>query len=334
MLNEQLFKLLQSAFGPNVKIAKQGQQAVWRIEKGISGETIVFLDYGETYRVCCPFCAHRGDPDSRHRLWISHVYGTRVGKYPCWYAATCFHNACLENESARRELRNWIFGLASHRRVRMPTFSSGSPKEVEVPELPGVCLKLSELPKKHKALRFLIGKGLDPAKLQELYSVCYCIESEYNPLAIDRLVFPIDNHGKRVGWQCRYIGTPLSKHIPKYVSCKNIKETLYNYDRAIQQPFIVVTEGVFDALKVGFSGVCLFGKTISIRQMDLLSRFSGPIVVFLDPDADKEADELVRLFSKSHVVHVIKGARNDPGKLTQDEINEHLKPFGLSVKDE
>lgn len=324
MLNEVLFKILQSIFGQNVKVAKGGQPAVWRIQKDILGEREIILDYGETYRVCCPFCAKWGDPDKRHRLWISHIYGTTIGSHRCWSAATCFHNNCLKNEAAKRELRNWITGIASERKLARISFTPGNEVPIHVPDLPGTCIKLSELPEHHKARQFLIEKKFDPIKLEEEYSVCYCVESEHYPLAIDKLVFPIDLHGKREGWQCRYIGVPKSKSVPKYVSCKNIKSLLYNYDKAIQQPYLVLVEGVFDVIRIGSSGLGIFGKTLSNTQVNLLNDYKGKIVVFLDPDATFQSEQIVKLLSPRFNIVNIRNARTDPGKMSEEEIRAYL----------
>lgn len=333
MLNETLFRILQHTFGQNVKIAKAGQPAIWRLEKTGFGDATIILDYGETYRVCCPFCAKKGDPDKRHRLWISHIYGTKVGKFRCWSAATCFHNDCLKDEFAKDELRNWISGLAISRRLSSISFPSGAQVETSVPELPGTCLKLSELPPKHKAIYFLTQKGFDPAELEEKYSVCYCVDSDQFPLAIDRIVFPITYQGKRTSWQCRYVGVPKNRNIPKYFSAKNIKQNIFNIDRAIQQPYIVLVEGVFDAIRVGDSGAALFGKTLSTYQAQLLRAFRGSVIVFLDPDATEEALVLEKAFSPTNPVHTILNAKNDPGKLGSNEVQEYIS-MALSARKE
>lgn len=324
MLNELLYRNLLSKFG-SVKIAKAGQPLLW-VPDELGRGRIRVIDYGETYRVNCPFCAKRGDADTRHRLWISHAYGSEVKSQRRWNLATCFHNNCLQEPWARDELRNMI---------STARYMSADPNGLNCVsdvtsfalmtyhELPGSCIRISELDIKHKANQFLLSRGLDPYKADKDFEIYYCFDSEKFPQAIDKIVFPVIFNGERVGWQCRYLGTPPDKKVPKYFTAPgwSIKSFIYNYDRAIEQDYIVIVEGILDVLKVGIKAVALFGKTASARQIKLLSDLGKPIVIFLDPDAREDAVKLEAELSKTNQVFNVLDADRDPGKHTKEELD-------------
>lgn len=332
MLNHQLYRILLSSFG-DVKIAKEGQPFLWKPNILESDRDIEIIDYGETYRVNCPFCARRGDPDHRNRLWISHCYGTVINGKRRWGLATCFHNNCLEDSAARDELRHIITGKASDRYLRPVILRSGK-YDYTAPikyELPGACIRISELDISHKSNQFLLSRGVDPLEADRIFKIYYCFSSDKYPYAIDKLVFPIYFQGKEVCWQCRYIGKPSDKSVPKYYSAPgfSIKSYLYNYDLAIKEPFIVIVEGILDVLKIGTNAIAIFGKTLSATQISLLKTIKDKqIVIFLDPDANKEAEKIARdLYWLNPIV--ISDSRDDPGKLSREELDACFNRYGL-----
>ena len=311
-LNQDLYSRLH-AICKSVKVAKVGERLVTSIVE----DKLVILDYGETYRICCPFCARRGDPDTRHRLWISHAWGVEPADSPIkWRLATCFHNDCLHDYASYRSLRSFVFGIGGERYYK-PILVQGKLPSAP-PSTPGICVPLTELPKDHSAIKYLQSRGFDPAIIYSEYGVSYCQDSDSFPLAIDRLVMPIVFDGAKVGWQCRYIGTPPSKNIPKYFSAPgmSIKNYLYDYDRAKSFPFVVVVEGIFDAWAIGQGAVALFGKTASRRQLELLHSWQM-VLLYLDSDAVEEAHKIAKQLSNKHVI-IVESENKDPGELSRE----------------
>ena len=318
MLNERLYRRLNHVFG-TVKVAKTGAPLVW-VPDVFGPTSIRVIDYGETYRVNCPFCVKKGDPDHRYRLWISHAYGTEIRGRRRYHLATCFHNNCLHDSAAMDELRNLILLPSS---VALPTqITEPSLKTPLIySSLPGSCIKISELSVQHKSNQFLLDRGLNLDFVYKHFDVYYCFDSELFPYAIDKLVFPIYFEGKMVCWQCRYIGVPITKGCPKYFSPpgSSIKSFLYNYDVASQCDFVVVVEGILDVLNVGLPAVAIFGKSLSAHQQRLLRRLNKPTIIFLDPDASEEAEAIARDLNQSDV-RIIRDAPNDPGKLSREQL--------------
>ena len=65
-------------------------------------------------------------------------------------------------------------------------------------------------------------------------------------------------------------------------------DVMFNFNGAIHQNEIVLTEGVFDALTVGESGVSGFGKQYTTNQVNMIKKYVKPeqkIYILLDRDA-------------------------------------------------
>ena len=103
---------------------------------------------------------------------------------------------------------------------------------------------------------------------------------------------------------------------------------LFNIDMAKQLGLAVLCEGVFDAMKVGPAGVCMFGHKPSSRQKDMLGLMKEGVIIL--PDTDKHddfdtvqeahqlADELRRSYGKLAAVVVLPA--KDPGEMGRDMI--------------
>ena len=314
-LNVELYSILEKTFG-SVKIAKTGEPFRYNAGTFAGSSFFEIIDYGETYRVCCPFCLKRGDPDHRYRLWISHVWGCYMPELDrrLWTAAKCFHNDCLADKDVLNALIDMVF--ISTYNISTTDFVYPEIEERKIPDLPGECIPLTQLPPDHKAIVFLKQRNFDPAELFSKFGVMYCHNSSQYPYAIDKLVFPIDFEGRRVGWQCRYIGNS-PKNMPKYFSAPgmSISRYVYNYDTAKNHPYGVIVEGVFDAIRIGYA-IAVFGKTISRAQLSLITSTWNKCLVFLDPDAAYDAEKIVSTLRQNGVKAIaITGHPSDPGKM-------------------
>jgi len=324
MLNNELYNALVAAFGA-VKVAKVGEPLQYVLVDISGKEACRILDFGETYRVCCPLCARVNHQDTRFRLWISHAWGAQVRNMRLWNLVKCFHNDCYADPLARNSLIDAVFGTRRHKYNVKPSCGCSAPREV--PKSPGACLPLSKLPANHHALAYLRDRGFDPAWLEYRYGVKYCVDSDRFPLAIDRIVIPVFHERKVQAWQCRYIGTPSSKSIPKYFTAPgtNIKKYLYDYDVASKCERMVIVEGVTDAWAVGDGAVALFGKTLSSSQLQLIaSSQCESIVVFLDPDAEEESEHIVKQLHSIRPVYVVR-SENDPASSGQKLCHELIR---------
>jgi len=332
MLNPELYGLLAARFG-SVLVAKEGEQLLWRINKLPDGKTrLDIIDFGETYRVCCPYCAQRGDPDKRYRLWVSHAWGTYVGndfvgKVPVWHTVTCFHNDCLGTYDAKMDFRNMVLG-PSHD-PRPPILYDGvnveQPAGKTYPTLPGECRPICEFSQDHPAVQFLAKRGIDHKEAYDRHNLHVCLQCDEFPYIAGGIIIPVIIDGRQVGWQCRMLHsdrkfryfTPPGMQLARFV---------YNFDRCLEldRDYIVVVEGPFDAIRLE-NAVALFGKNISIHQQYLVSRWRR-CVVFLDPDAEKEANAVVaKLRNIGLAAASVRGHEADPAKLDRSRADELIR---------
>jgi hypothetical protein len=155
---------------------------------------------------------------------------------------------------------------------------------------------------------------------------------------VDCVIMPVVCQGKYRFWQARY---PVSGKIPetfsdgrrkpKYYIPAGAKKSrvLYNFDRAIQTPFVVLVEGIFDAVRVGASGVAMFGKKPSTRQQYLLSNLASDKTVVWVPDMDDpEALDYARNYCSNWNsaklfaggAHVLTLPDGDPAEYPREEL--------------
>jgi len=329
-LNPTLYRLLCERFG-QVRIAKQGMAAVAnRRRPAIPNRAdkrdarLRFLTTGEEYRLCCPFCS-----DTRFRLWINHNWGVPSDDGDNWWMVHCYNEECQSDVGNIAQLKELVYGRRNRNarasmRINPGERTSLEPKEVEPP---GAVILLDRLEEAHPAWQYVVQRGFDPVQLAMEYGVGYCAESHI-PVVSGRIVVPIRMHGKLVGWQARYVGElDWRQGVPKYYGCPGMVKSalLYNLDVAKRSQFVVVAEGVTDVWKIGRHGVALFGKTLSVSQMQRLIAVwgRGALILLLDADAWLELEgmerELVGYF-RHGVVKVFLPAGVDPGGLIHEQI--------------
>lgn len=293
-INSMLYGALKLAFPAGVKIAKEGENMRYTIRKDFMTEKqrIVIDDdaRGEEYHICCPFCG-----DTRYRLWINYKWDTEdpVSKLRFGLGlAHCFNDGCDLNSASPKpakrqrqmDLRKLISPLLKHT-VSLPYHVAPEPKII-IPELPEKLVPLSQLDPSHHARQYVEQRGFDVDKLVELYQVAYCPDDPHGFIA-DRIIIPVRQDSKLVGWQARYIGDPPSQ-IPKYFTMPGMRKSrvLYNYDRAKQYPVGVIMEGVTDVWSVGGQGVNVFGSSARDAQRRLIHAAWGDTGIVLLSDAD------------------------------------------------
>lgn len=299
-LNPKLYHRLKEAFG-SVKVGSEGrrmdpepisvpdpidlQGKTWHLEVN---------DFGEYYRVCCPFCN-----DTRHRLYVNHCYGQRekgTGR-SLNFLAICYNEGCMADPENRLDFRERL----ECQEEELALFEVHRGKAVDPFTLkarpPGPVRNLTELPRDHKARRYVESRHFDPDRLGRYYGVGYVLDSLYY-LAKHRIYVPVLWRGKLVGWQVRYLGElpwkdPEKKQDlpPKYWTMPNMPRgsILSNFDNARQFRTGVLVEGWFDVFGFGPMCMAVLGNTVSEQQISTFSAVWGKPgrsgVWLLDPDA-------------------------------------------------
>jgi hypothetical protein len=327
-LNPFLYKLLVKKFG-SVRISSEGCSAHYqRIPDPFHPNRTIFhaAFWGEYYCVRCPFCR-----DHKHRLWINHLYASEVtnGRREFTHLAVCYNNNCMKEPGRKEQLEQLIFSVGAHMRVyALPVKPVTAPMEIKPIVPPGTVVPLKDLPEEHPARAYVIKRGFDPITLSDKFNVGLCVDTQNDasPLCRGRLYIPAMFRGELVGWQCRAIDD--SK--PKYLNAPNMRKStlLYNYDQAKDQPFVIIVEGVPSVWRLGAAAVCLFGKSMSKTQHDLIVRTwaTKPVFLLLDKDAAPELEQTAALLQQSlmRVIPVILPDDRDPADYAFGDITELL----------
>lgn len=334
VLNPDLYKRLQQRFGA-VKIHNPGEamQGSWLSNFGQNRFQVTH--WGEVYGVNCFACT-----DSRQRLAINHRWGvgppTGNDKNKFWNMAVCYNENCHERAGFHDELRKQLYGL-----YKPPDLSVKAGKKVEFAqnaELPGLVVRVDELPMDHPANKYLLDRKFNSYKLAELYGVGYCYSSDNFPMAVGRLIAPFYMNKELVGWQGRYVGELDNwKTVPKYYTMPGAwpNHVLYDYDtaRAVSPDLVLVTEGIFDCWRLGPGSVALLGKLLKGTQGTLLGQWKK-VVLILDSDAQKEGKRIKeQLRGKSDVALVTLPAGEDPATMEGiwDVIIEQCEMQGMEL---
>lgn len=278
MLNRWLHDRLEDLFG-RVRISNENVHHVLNDEGRIHRS-------GENYHVCCPFCG-----DTRYRLSLPYTCGAKMrmrDERETTFArmAHCFNEThCMEDKAKKRDLFAAIFDREPPLLFRRNSGSSAPRREVIYPSN---LLRLTSLSPDHEAVRYIMGRGFGPEQLEQ-FGCSYCPEDP-DPLMARRIFIPVlDPGGDRIGGQCRATFDPVGKFPPKYYTLPGtpLGSTLFGISWA-DEDLIIVTEGVFDAMRLGRYGVCTFGSRISQQQQSLLK--TRPAVIFAFDPGLKEAD--------------------------------------------
>jgi len=129
------------------------------------------------------------------------------------------------------------------------------------------------------------------------YGIGYCLKGKYK----DRIVVPCREDGKVVYFSARSIADRVK---PKYLNPEAGEyggegkgSVVFNLDGALRTGTAILCEGVFDAMHIGESGVCIFGTDPSETQIHKLSHGVKKVVVMLDYDARVKSFQVADKFS-------------------------------------
>lgn len=112
--------------------------------------------------------------------------------------------------------------------------------------------------------------------------------------------FTFDDSGRMIYWNTRSIDKNAfikSFNAPAGKDEYSKDTSIFNLNNAKKTGSIIITEGVFNAITVGISGVATFGKQVTEHQINLLKDVyeennDTKFVVFLDNDAYEQKERL------------------------------------------
>jgi hypothetical protein len=270
-------------------------------------------------RICCPFCESRvGSVDTKYHLGINILLGL-FKCYRCEEKGFVTKLVSLWDRlspgEALRVLRDHKANeisidklVLNHRELRpVDTF----PSKIEPPEYSEWII--SDHP-------YLNQRRIDTHMIHD-YGLGVCT----NGRCKNRIIIPDFNEkGELIYWTARAMGD----EDPKYLHAPNSRSgsTLFNFWRAKNYEMIILTEGVFDAMRVGFDAVCTYGKSLKAGQrIMLLETKAKEIVIMYDADVSQShieevAEEIAPFFNVSSVTLPY----GDPDSFTKEECREMI----------
>jgi hypothetical protein len=290
MKNFWLFQILKKRF-KNLQVHKEGESIVFVNDH--------LLDWGETYSVACPFCN-----DRKSHLYFSYVFGLKIGQKRL-FPVKCFRRDCLKNKNNLEELKNLIlnsnyFGIdLSQNQIQEERKISNKSNELsKFYNLP----QLKCLPPIHPAVNYFNSRGLDYKSFENIdIRVCDNPEDEL----FGRIVFPISKIDRSlIGWVARAY---LSGIKPKYLNSKSSKIThsFFNIENVIGNDYVIVVEGVFDALTLlsfKLPAIASLGCKLSRVQLELLEQNFCRKFILFDKDALVQAKKFASQLSGGFVI--------------------------------
>jgi DNA primase len=182
--------------------------------------------------------------------------------------------------------------------------------------------------------RYLIDRGFDPDKLEKKHGIRGTgMTGEWKY----RIILPLMEGGRCVSYTTRdYTGKQELRYktLPIERSIANPKHSLYGDTHLCGTDKVIVSEGPFDALKLGDGAVATLGTSYTPAQIRKLSIYEKVYIVF-DPEemAQKRALQLAQMVSAlgSEVEVIDIGGDGDPGDMDEESVKKLRKELDFPI---
>ncbi len=245
-------------------------------------------------------CLNSRCDDTSNHLWIN----TSKGIYHCWKCG--WKGKVASNEKVLKFLKN---KHTSRRKVTKEE-EEGNKKELFNNEY----TDLNKLPKTHMAVRYLQTRNVGIELCKEV-GATYC----HRGFLSGRIVFPIKYDGNVVCIQ----GRTVYGRDPKYLTAGKKKLALFGTKLLSEyEDYVILFEGVFDALRVPEHGIAILGKMLSDEQVTTLSLLLTVkrVFVMFDADAKEYVEAAYRRLKTFFIVTPVYLKSGDPGSMEEKDI--------------
>jgi predicted RNA-binding Zn-ribbon protein involved in translation (DUF1610 family) len=243
----------------------------------------------------CPKC---GQPGGKKHLSVNY----EVGLYRCWkcsFRGSILYLAKYLKIEVRRPPADWSKSIrnvfAGYRKSKVDETYDNT-LELEYP------CDVQPIHAASKAMRYLNDRGVSWPMVNHYQMVESVGDSKWR----NRIFIPSLHEGYPVYWVARSMD-PAST--VRYLTPVDIDKRYYifNLHEAKKYDYVVITEGVFDAIAVGVNAVALLGKHASESQINQLVEANfDKYVICLDSDACGDAEELAaRLDAHQKSVYMV-----------------------------
>ena len=348
MLNQLLFDQLEAAY-MDVTIHDEDHPLTLKVQPSSDfarGHSL--SDYritsnmiargGEYYAVNCPFCG-----DCRQRLWVCHAWGSVVNLNGMHIPVSrgivhCYNEMCLKVSANWNEFCLSLSGDWKPPLVEQTTRPDKAHEITTVP-FPASCY-VNDPHADAVVQDYLVDRGYDLDELATQWDFRIGKIDFYDQPAV---LMPVCFNNQYAFWQARY---PIKGQIPelfrdgrrkpKYYIPAGARKSmlLYNFDRACLTDTIVLVEGIFDAARIGPSGVAMFGKKPSYIQEQLIAMAGADKRVIWIPDQDdQEAIDAAMAYTEmwnlrgvfAGGAHMLTLKEGDPAEFTREELWELIR---------
>lgn len=301
--------------------------------------------------IACPMC---GDDPSHHM-------GVALEK-EAW---GCWRGANHKGKKAHNLVRALLGCSFNQAKIIVQQYSAADPEDLDdvldlmlkgYPEREARIIKKQELkfPDEFKRIKkegstkrffkYLKNRGFKKVdKFCSLYKLRCATTGKFK----DRIIIPIYQRKKLVGWTSRAIGK--TRDAPRYLALSeddgglvNVFHTLWNWDSIMDGgDLLLIVEGPFDALKLDYyalelynegieaQATCTFGTSMSEQQAMMLSevarRFKKAVLLY-DEGATEAIFRAKELLEHTKVeCGFLPPDVEDPGEMTRKEVHNLIK---------
>lgn len=236
---------------------------------------------GKEIVVNCSWCAPK---DYKKKLTINAISGL----WHCWKCGKKgnFNSFCRQYAKERIDPS---FFITEKKKILVPStqYPSNTVNEIPYPENFSFLSSVKNFEKSlstKKYFDYLINRGLS---IEDIfyYRIGYCSHGKY----ANRVIIPVYRDDIFVSFIARAITEDIKPKVLTPASLPGthgIKDYVFNLDRAKDTKLLLIGEGVFDAIALGVSGICLFGKEATKYQLSqIIQAKPRRTVICLDGDA-------------------------------------------------
>jgi len=257
----------------------------------------------------CPFCG-----DNQYHLGLC----LKSPVFSCWKCGTVgniLKYLAAELKSFSKAAK--ILECSVPREMRLYV-SSEKERAVEV-----VLPKTATYKPRKEHIEFIKSRRFDLDELSDKLNLMFTFE---DPDWGTRIIFPIMRGYKLLTFtSVDVMPDPDIKyrHLKDELSVLGIKETLFGLDRT-NKKICILTEGLFDCLRLGDGAIASFGTKLTDSQIMILSKFQRVIVCMDGDEAGREGAKVVSAklapFCDVTVIDLPDGI--DPDTLSESEVEE------------
>lgn len=249
------------------------------------------IDISEQLQINCPKCQEREGlsyPDGKYNLEINS--GKRI--FRCWkcdepkFSGSLGKLIYLYGSNIDREL------YKSYSKSYFNEYNINNDEDVFIEiKLPDEMILFSEMNINNsdhfEAYNYMVVDRKFNKDVLYKYKIGFCVTGDY----AKRIIIPSYNNTSDLTY---FVSRSYDKKVyPKYKNPKLNRDIIFNEGFINWDSTIYIVEGVFEMLSFPVNSVVLLGKLLSPTLVKALKKYKPNVVILLDPDAMKNAVDIL-----------------------------------------